>query len=86
MVCWCLEQRRRHWLEQGRTPACCTPLVHRSTDALAWAPAPRRYEMYAFNRPDTLLARATYPLARFFQRKFRRDSAAAIAAAVAAGD
>ena len=47
---------------------------------------PRRYEMYAFSRPDTMLARATYPLARFFQRKFRRDSAAAIAAAVAAGN
>ena len=39
--------------------------------------------MYAFSRADTLLARATYPLARFFQKKFRRDSAAAMALAVA---
>lgn len=42
-----------------------------------------RYEVYAFSRPDTLLACATYPLARFFQRKFRRDSAAAMALAAA---
>lgn len=40
------------------------------------------YEILAVSRPATLLAIASYPLARFYQSKFRRDSTAAVQAAV----
>ena len=32
------------------------------------------YDLYAFSRPNNLLARAGYPLARRLQRRFARDS------------
>ena len=32
------------------------------------------YDLYAFSRPRSLLARAGYPLARRLQRRFARDS------------
>ena len=41
-----------------------------------------RYEIYAISRPATLLALASYPLARYYQARFRRESMAAVAAAV----
>lgn len=40
------------------------------------------YEVYAFSKAQTLLAVGAYPLRRFFQHKFRRDSARCIAATV----
>jgi len=41
-----------------------------------------RYEVYAFSKAQTLLAVGAYPVRRFFQHKFRRDSARCIAATV----
>jgi hypothetical protein len=41
-----------------------------------------RYEIYAISRPATLLALASYPLARYYQTRFRRESMAAVASAV----
>jgi uncharacterized protein (UPF0548 family) len=41
------------------------------------------YDLYAFSRPNQLLSRAGYPLARRLQRRFARDSMRAIARAVA---
>jgi len=32
------------------------------------------YDLYAFSRPNNLLTRAGYPLARRLQRRFARDS------------
>jgi hypothetical protein len=46
-------------------------------------PAQRRYEVYTISRPATLLAFASYPLTRYYQRKFRKESAAAVRDAVA---
>ena len=43
------------------------------------------YDLYAFSRPGTLLARVGYPLARRLQRRFARDSKASMAAAAGVG-
>ena len=43
------------------------------------------YDLYAFSRPGSLLARAGFPLARRLQRRFARDSKAAMATAANAG-
>lgn len=45
----------------------CTPALH--------ALCIRRYEVYAYSKPDSLLAWVAYPLCRYYQQKFRRDSA-----------
>jgi uncharacterized protein (UPF0548 family) len=45
-------------------------------DAAVW------YDILAFSRPQQLLARLGYPLARRLQRRFARDSAAAMREAV----
>lgn len=37
-----------------------------------------RYEIYAISRPATLLALASYPLTRYYQGRFRRESMAAV--------
>ncbi len=42
-----------------------------------------RYEIYAISRPATLLALASYPLTRYYQRRFREESIAAVRDAVA---
>ncbi|CAL5227530.1 g10519 [Coccomyxa viridis] len=41
------------------------------------------YEIYAISRPATLLALASYPLTRHYQRRFRRESIEAVRAAAA---
>ncbi len=41
-----------------------------------------RYEIYAISRPATLLALASYPLTRYYQRRFRQESIAALRDAV----
>ena len=46
-------------------------------DAAVW------YDILAFSRPQQLLARLGYPLARRLQKRFARDSAAAMQRAVA---
>jgi uncharacterized protein (UPF0548 family) len=43
------------------------------------------YDILAFSRPRHVLARLGYPLTRRFQRRFARDSAAAVAKAATAG-
>jgi uncharacterized protein (UPF0548 family) len=43
------------------------------------------YDILAFSRPQQLLARLGYPLARRLQKRFARDSAAAMRRAVAEG-
>ena len=43
------------------------------------------YDILAFSRPQQLLARLGYPLTRRLQRRFARDSAAAMRKAVAGG-
>jgi uncharacterized protein (UPF0548 family) len=43
------------------------------------------YDLYAFSRPGSLLARVGSPFARRLQRRFARDSKAAMAAAASAG-
>ena len=43
------------------------------------------YDLYAFSRPGSLLARLGSPLARHLQRRFARDSKAAMATAANAG-
>jgi uncharacterized protein (UPF0548 family) len=43
------------------------------------------YDILAFSRPRLLLARLAYPLARHFQARFRRDSAAAMLQALRNG-
>src|SRR5205823_12934394 len=43
------------------------------------------YDILAFSRPHQLLARLGYPLARRLQRRFARDSAAAMRRAVGQG-
>ncbi|CAL8462562.1 g2095 [Coccomyxa elongata] len=40
------------------------------------------YEIYAISRPATLLALTSYPLARYYQRRFRQESIAAVRDAV----
>ena len=42
-----------------------------------------RYEQFAFSRPNHLLARLNYPLARTVQKRFAKDALAAMARAVA---
>jgi uncharacterized protein (UPF0548 family) len=44
------------------------------------------YDILAFSRPHHVLARLGYPLARRLQRRFARDSAAAMQRAVAQGN
>jgi uncharacterized protein (UPF0548 family) len=44
------------------------------------------YDILAFSRPQQLLARLGYPLARRLQKRFARDSAAAMLRAVAQGN
>lgn len=41
-----------------------------------------RYEVMTFSRPDHPLATLTYPLVRFYQRKYGNDSAAAMTKAL----
>ncbi len=41
------------------------------------------YDLFAFSRPRAMAARLGYPLARWLQRRFREDSKAAMAKAVA---
>src|SRR5262249_38584016 len=48
-------------------------------DAAVW------YDILAFSRPQQLLARLGYPLARRLQKRFARDSAAAMQKAVVEG-
>jgi uncharacterized protein (UPF0548 family) len=43
------------------------------------------YDLYAFSRPRRLMTRLGYPLGRMLQRRFARDSKAAMVRAVAAG-
>jgi uncharacterized protein (UPF0548 family) len=43
------------------------------------------YDILAFSRPQQFLARLGYPLARRLQKRFARDSAAAMRRAVAQG-
>lgn len=43
------------------------------------------YDILAFSRPQQLLARLGYPFARRLQKRFARDSAAAMLRAVAEG-
>ena len=43
------------------------------------------YDLYAFSRPGSLLVRVGAPLARHLQRRFARDSKAAMATAASAG-
>jgi uncharacterized protein (UPF0548 family) len=52
--------------------------------AVEWTRADDRvwYDLYAFSRPRHLLTRLGYPLARRLQRRFGRDSKAAMVAAV----
>jgi uncharacterized protein (UPF0548 family) len=52
--------------------------------AVEWTRADDRvwYDLYAFSRPGHLLTRLGYPLARRLQRRFGRDSKAAMVAAV----
>ncbi|BDA46429.1 probable UPF0548 protein At2g17695 [Coccomyxa sp. Obi] len=40
------------------------------------------YEIYAVSRPATILALASYPLTRYYQRRFRQESIAAVCDAV----
>lgn len=40
------------------------------------------YELYALSKPGLLLVRATYPLARLMQKRFAKDSMAAMVGAV----
>jgi uncharacterized protein (UPF0548 family) len=51
----------------------------RAADGAVW------YDILAFSRPQQLLARLSYPLARRLQRRFAKDSAAAMRRAVAQG-
>jgi uncharacterized protein (UPF0548 family) len=44
------------------------------------------YDILAFSRPQQLLARLGYPLARRLQKRFARDSAAAMRRAVCQGE
>ena len=48
--------------------------------------AKRRYEVMTFSRPDHPLSAITYPLVRFYQRRYGNDSALAMAKAVAVRD
>ena len=50
-----------------------------AADAAVW------YDILAFSRPQQLLARLGYPLARRLQKRFARDSAAAMRRAVVEG-
>lgn len=43
-----------------------------------------RYEIFAISKPATLLALASYPLTRYYQRRFRRESLSAVSAAAGA--
>ena len=43
-----------------------------------------RYEIYTVSKPATPLAKLTYPIVRFQQRKFARCSMRAMAAAITA--
>jgi uncharacterized protein (UPF0548 family) len=51
----------------------------READGAVW------YDILAFSRPRQLLARLGYPLARRLQKRFARDSAAAMQRAVVEG-
>ena len=52
----------------------------READGAVW------YDILAFSRPRQLLARAGYPFARRLQKRFARDSAAAMQRAVGQGE
>eukprot|EP00884_Botryococcus_braunii_P003482 jgi/Botrbrau1/13134/Bobra.0187s0089.1 len=43
------------------------------------------YEIYAFSKPDSLLAWIAYPVCRYYQMKFRRDSAKKMLEALQSG-
>ena len=44
------------------------------------------YDILAFSRPNHFLARLAYPMTRWTQKQFGRDSAAAMLKAVRSGD
>jgi uncharacterized protein (UPF0548 family) len=52
---------------------------NREDDSVVW------YDIYAFSRPHHPLAKAGYPLGRVMQRRFARDSKAAMVRAVEGG-
>jgi uncharacterized protein (UPF0548 family) len=54
-------------------------LVESAEDGSVW------YDILAFSRPDHVLSRLGYPIARKMQRRFARDSAAAMLGAVSLG-
>ncbi len=56
-----------------RTAALCVRLI--AVPRAVWV---CRYEIYAISRPATLLALASYPLTRHYQRRFRRESIKAV--------
>lgn len=61
-------------LTSGPRPRCRCPL----RAPLPLPVLPRRYEVRTFSRPVHPLALVAFPLTRFYQAKFGRDSALAV--------
>ena len=55
---------------------CCADAARR--------PAPRRYDVFLFSRPDTLLALASLPVVKVMQMRYVNDSVKAMKGALAA--
>ena len=81
-VVYVVNEQRRFGLAYGTLPAHAESgeerfTVERHEDNSVW------YDILAFSRPHQVLSRLGYPLVRMLQKRFARDSAAAMVRAVA---
>ena len=81
-VVYVANEQRRFGLAYGTLPAHAESgeerfTVERHEDNSVW------YDILAFSRPHQVLSRLGYPLVRMLQKRFARDSAAAMVRAVA---
>jgi len=78
-----LSRGQGQYFEFGQTTLEGHALAGEESFTVRWKPDNTVwYEVYAFSKAQTLLAVGAYPVRRFFQHKFRRDSARCIAATV----
>jgi uncharacterized protein (UPF0548 family) len=83
-VVYAVQEPRRFGLAYGTLPEHAESGEERFTVTWEEVDDAVYYDILAFSRPNGLLSRLGYPLARRLQRRFARDSAAAMLRAVGA--